>query len=105
MIICIERKIIALLLLRKWKLFLKEERVNLNLSSSMNMLIEVHFIDQINKNYLYLILTTYTYIILKILYYLIDTDRDPVPVMDFPEYVKHLHNNQDYLFSKEFSVR
>ena len=37
--------------------------------------------------------------------YIIDTDREPVPVMDFPEYVEHMHTNQDYLFSKEFSVR
>ena len=29
---------------------------------------------------------------------------DPVPVKDFGKHVNHMHSNDDYLFSEEYSV-
>ena len=44
-------------------------------------------------------------LIISNLYNYIELEKEPIPVVDFPAYVRKMHNNNDYLFSEEYAVR
>ena len=35
---------------------------------------------------------------------ILDGNRQPISVKDYPAYVAQMHSNQDYLFTEEYSV-